>query len=338
MMTQAEQARELVRRHGQNHISYLALEDDKELYFGKNVPGVVAYGRVGKTILVCGDPITAPEDFADLLAEFRAFCESCSEQCAFLGTSDVFLEQYTALGYRHVKFGEEARFHLADYQLSGGKMAKMRAQVNHANKAGLTTYEYKPLENRDSSIEARLHMVSQQWLEGKKSGELGFTLGSVSLERPMDRRYFYAADPAGDIVAFHVYTPFAGMNGYVADITRRTSNAPGGVTEKINFDAFMTFHSEGVEWGSLGISPLANVLEADAKHSMDAKFLNLLYEKGNRFYGFKSLHLAKERTAPTVWVPGYLVYSTRHITPSLAYAMVKIQNPGGVKDFLHGNL
>jgi len=337
MMASIEHARELVKQHGQNHISYLTLENDKELYFGKHVPGVVAYGRVGKTILVCGDPIAAPADFVALLTEFQTFCERHADQCAFLGTSDVFLAHYTALGYRHVKFGEEARFHLADYQLSGGKMAKMRAQVNHANKAGLTTCEYKPLTGRDASIEEGLHKVSAQWLEGKKSGELGFTLGSVSLENPMDRRYFYAVDPIGDIVAFHVFTPFAGMNGYVADVTRRTSNAPGGVTEKINFDAFMTFKSEGMEWGSLGISPLANVLEADAKNSMDAKFLHLLYEKGNRFYGFKSLHLAKERTAPTVWVPGYLVYSTRHITPSLAYAMVKIQNPGGMRDFLHGH-
>lgn len=335
MTTHAEHARELVKRHGQNPISYLTLEDDKKLYFGERVPGVVAYGLVGKTVIVCGDPIAAPDDFAALLGEFQSFCADFSDQCAFLGATDVFLSQYTALGYRHVKFGEEARFHLADYQLTGGKMAKMRAHVNHANKAGLTTHEYRPHKARDPALEERLHQVSARWLEGKKSGELGFTLGSVGLENPLDRRYFYAKDTAGAIVAFHVFTPFAGMNGYMADITRRIPDAPGGVTQKINFDAFMTFRDEGVEWGSLGLAPLANVLELHEKNCIDAKFLHLIFEKCNRFYGFQSLHHAKEQTSPTHWLPGYLMFSTKHITPSMAYAIVKIQNPGGVKDFLH---
>jgi len=334
MTTTAAYARALVKRYGQNPISYLTLEDDKELYFGEKVPGVVAYGLVGKTVVVCGDPIAAPQNFVALLTEFQAFCASFSDQCAFLGTTDMFLEQYTDLGYRHLKFGEEARFHLMAYQLAGGKMAKMRAQVNHANKAGLTTHEYRPHAGKDPVLEEQFHRVSEQWLEGKKSGQLGFTLGSVGLDNPLDRRYFYAKDPVGAVVAFHVFTPFAGMNGYMADITRRTPDAPGGVTQKINFDAFMTFREEGVEWGSLGLAPLANVLELHEKNCVDAKFLHLIYETCNRFYGFKSLHQTKEKTSPTHWVPGYLVFSTKHITPSMAYAVIKIQNPGGVKDFL----
>ena len=333
-MSKIERVRELVNLHGQNSLSYLALEDDKALYFGKKVEGVVAYGIVGKTVVVCGDPICAPDDFAPLLAEFKAYYTEWAHRCVCLGTTDVFLEQYTMFGYHHVKYGEEARFHLADYQLAGGKMARMRADVNHANKAGLTTREYRPNEGRDPEVEQGIRAVSAQWLEGKASDELGFTVGGIGLENPMDRRYFYATNAKGEMVAFHVFLPFAG--GYLADITRRVADAPGGVTEKINYDAFMTFRDEGIEWGSLGVAPLANLPVGNEAHDINARVLNFIGEKGNRFYGFKSLQLAKMRYTPTTWVPSYLVYSTKNLTPQLAYAIIRIQSPGGMKGYLHG--
>jgi len=210
--------------------------------------------------------------------------------------------------------------------------------VNLAKRAELTTLEYKPNEKRDPAIEAAMAAVSEQWLEGKKSGELGFTLGGVGLDDPMDKRYFYAQDPEGKIVAFNVYIPYACMTGFVPDITRRIPDGPKGATEKINADAFMTFKEEGYEWISLGLAPLAHMLEGDDKDNTTAKLLNFVYENLNSFYGFKSLFVAKEKYSPSIWVPGYFVYSTRSITPEIAYAIVAIQNPGGIKDYLGGFL
>jgi len=326
-------ARELVIRYGQNSSAYLALEDDKTLFFGKEVDGVIAYGVVGNVVTVCGDPICAPDDFVRFLAEFKAFCAECSYQCIFLGTTDVFLKQYEMLGYSHVKAGEEARFHLEEYQLAGGKMQKLRAQINHANKE-VTTHEYKPCEGRDEEIEKGIAAVSEAWLEGKKSGQLGFSVGGVGLDDPMDRRYFYAVDASGKIVAFNVFLPYLNMKGYLADVTRRVPHAPGGVTEKLIFDGFMAFRDEGAEWGNMGMATLHNVHEEGVKDDITVKLLDFIYEKCNKFYGFKDLHRAKEKYSPTVWAPGYFVYSSKSITPEIAYASIKIQNPGGVKDFL----
>ncbi len=324
-------ARSLVKRYGQNPESYLALEDDKTLFFGDDVEGVVAYGVVGDVAVVLGDPIAADEDFIGLLAEFRAFCKNQGMQCIFLGTSGHYLGSYSMLGYQHVKAGEEARFELAEYGLSGKKMQKMRMNVNHANNAGLTTREYRPLEARDPAVEAAFREISRSWLGDKKTGMLGFTLGSVGLREPMDRRYFYAIDEAGKIVAFNVFVPFAGMNGYLADITRRMNDAPGGVTEKITFDAFMAFKEEGVRWGSLGNAPLANVREGGGEvDNATAKVLELAYERGNAFYGFKALHSAKKKYSPTSWEPTFFVYSTPTMTPQMAWAMARIQNPAGM--------
>ena len=330
--TRQERARELVKKYGQNSVSYLALEEDKNLFFGKDADGVIAYGIVGGTVVVLGDPICAPDDFLILLAEFKSFCSDSSFECVFLGTTDVFIEQYTMLGYSHIKCGEEARFYLPEYSLSGGKMANLRAKINKANTDNIKTVEYKPLEKRDPDIEKKMHLISQQWLKDKKSGQLGFTQGSLGLDDPMDRRYFYATGENGEIVAFHIFTPFAGMNGYGADITRRVHDAPRNVTEKINLDAFMVFKEEGVEWGTMGLAPLVNE-HPDSGEDEGSKLLEFVYEHFNRFYGFKALYLAKDKYHPTVWVPNYFVYSTKTLTPEMAFAIVKIQSPGGIKDY-----
>lgn len=73
----------------------------------------------------------------------------------------------------------------------------MRMNINHATKAGVTVHEYKVLEKRDPALEAEFDRITNEWLEGKKSGILQFTMGTVGLENPMDKRYFYAVNADG---------------------------------------------------------------------------------------------------------------------------------------------
>ena len=79
--------------------------------------------------------------------------------------------------------------------------------INHAAQAGVTVREYKVMEQRDTEIEKGFDRITQEWLQQKKSGLLKFTLGSVGLEQPMDKRYFYAS------TAFIVFVPFLGKKG-----------------------------------------------------------------------------------------------------------------------------
>jgi phosphatidylglycerol lysyltransferase len=332
--SQRAYARGIIKQYGQNPSAYLILENDKILYLGKDVEGVIGYGVVGSVVVVLGDPVCADEDFAALLSEFKDFCLSGEYQCIFLGVTDKYLGIYEKFGYGSVKCGEEPRFEFEHYQLAGGKMAKMRMNINHAAKAGLETFEYKPNERRDIKLERRLKSVSDEWLGGKQIGQISFSLGTVGLDNPMDRRYFYAAAPDGKIVAFNVYTPFLGADGYMADITRRTHDCPGGATEKIMYDAFMTFKEEGYHWGSMGLAPLANVRGEGVKNPLTAKVLDFIYQKFNVFYGFKDLHRAKIKYSPTKWVPGYFAYSGKILTPQMAYALIRVQNTGKIRDFV----
>lgn len=335
-----QHARTLLNLYSQNSCSYLALEDDKQLYFGRNVDGVIPYGVVGDTIIVNGDPVCADLDFPVLLAEFKEFCEKSAHKLFFLSVTDHFLEEYKRQGFGYVKCGEEARFSLADYEISGKKGAKMRMNINHAKKAGVTVLEYSPLEQRNQEIENAFERVTNEWLGQKKSSLLAFTMGKAGLDNPMDKRYFYATDADRKIVAFIAFVPFLGKDGYMADVTRHGNDAPSGVMETIIYEAFQTFRSEGIHYGSLGVAPLAGL--DDEKASLVERLLRFVYNNLNDCYGFKDLYRAKEKYSPTEWIPAYYIYLPKHPTPDMFYAVVKIQNPNGIREglqsFLKGKL
>ena len=325
-----QHARTLLNLYSQNSCSYLALEDDKQLYFGRNVDGVIPYGVVGDTIIANGDPVCADPDFPALLSEFKDFCVRSAHKIFFLSVTDHFLEEYKRQGFGYVKCGEEARFALADYEISGKKGAKMRMNINHAKKAGVTISEYRPLEKRDPDIEAAFDRVTNEWLGQKKSSLLAFTMGKAGLDNPMDKRYFYAKNAEGVIVAFIAFVPFLGKDGYMADVTRHGKDAPSGVMETIIYEAFQVFRSEGIHYGSLGVAPLAGL--DDEKASPVEKLLRFAYNHLNDCYGFRDLYRAKEKYSPTEWLPAYYVFLPKHPTPDMFYAIVTIQNPDLVRE------
>lgn len=327
-----QHARTLLNLYSQNPCAYLTLEDDKYLFFGTRADGVIPYGVVGHTVIVNGDPVCRDEDFPVLLEEFKDFCQKSAHSLFFLSVTDQYLTEYQKQGFGYVKCGEEARFKLTDYEISGKKGAKMRMNINHALKAGIIIQEYKVLEGRDPEIEKAFDRISNEWLQQKKSGLLKFTLGSVGLEDPMDKRYFYAKDDSGNIVAFIVFVPFLGKNGYMADVTRHGHDAPGGVMETIIYQAFQVFQEEGVEYGSLGVAPLAGLAENST--NLVERLLCFVYAHLNECYGFRDLYRAKEKYSPTQWLPSYYVYLPKLPTPDMFYAVVKIQNPQGTMDYI----
>lgn len=330
--TDIQHARTLLNLYSRNPCSYLALEDDKYLYFGTKADGVIPYGAVGETVIVNGDPVCSDQDFPALLAEFKEFCQKSAHNLFFLSVTDHYLEEYQNQGFGFVKCGEEARFCLSEYEISGKKGAKMRMNINHATRAGVTVREYKVLEKRDPGLEKEFDRITQEWLKEKKSALLKFTLGSVGLEEPMDKRYFYASDASGKMVAFTVFVPFMGKNGYMADVTRHGKNAPGGVMETIIYQSFQVFREEGVEYGSLGVAPLAGLEERSS--NLVERLLRFVYDHLNQCYGFKDLYRAKEKYSPTQWLPSYYVYLPKIPTPDMFYAVARIQNPQGVWDYV----
>lgn len=324
-----EKVRRLVMQYGQNTLSYLALDNDKRYYFSNIVDGTVAFTIVADVAVCCGDIICPDESAKSFLLEFMSFCKVNGLDIVLLNASAKFLHTYREAGFGCVKYGEDAMFELSQYNLKGGKVAKVRAAINHANKSGITVREYEPLKYKDINIECKINEITKLWKEHKHGGEMSFMLGGTELDNPMDRRYFFASDAKGKMLGFVVFIPFEGGKGYLADVTRRLPDAPQGVIEKIIYEAFLVMKSEGVKWGSMGLAPLANVREND-KTAITGRLFEFIYENLNSIYSFKKLHHSKEKYSPTQWESRYMAYHPKIFTPKIAYAIVKAQNPQGI--------
>jgi len=53
----------------------------------------------------------------------------------------------------------------------------------------------------------------------------------------------------------------------------------------------------------------------------------------NGIYGFKDLYQVKARYNPA-WQPAYFACYPKLITPQMAYAVVRIQSPAGLGDYV----
>lgn len=336
-----EKVRKLLLSYAANPISYVAVESDKHYFFGTAAEGVIAYTIAGSVAVCAGDPVCSPRDTALLLSEFIVYCRQNAHSICFCQVMPETLCYLEYLGFGVTKYGEEAMFELQKYELTGGKTAKIRNAVHHAARLGITVSEYIPLSGRNRRLEEDIQSVSQEWLNMKKSSELSFMLGSVSLENPMDRRYFVAQDAERNVLGFVVFVPFASGAGYMADVTRRRACAPIGVMESIIVEAFRKMKDEGVKWGSLGLAPLYNVnaetVDTQQKSIVNS-MLNFIYEHMNNLYGFKTLYHYKKKYGPTEWAPRYLAYYPGSFTPQIAYSIVKAQNPKGVTDYFLAQL
>ncbi len=334
---QKERAHAIILKYGQNPMSYLAIEDDKYYFFGETIEGVCAYTIVGNVMVICGDIICKSSDAVVFLEELILFSKRNHYDLILLNITNEFIDLYKSNQFGTLKYGEDACFKLEDYDLKGGAVAKVRAAINHANKAGIAVYEYKPLEARDVLIEKQIMGISEKWLNNKAMPEMKFMLGSISLEAPRERRYFYAADSNGEMLGFVVFLPYMSSKAYLAEVTRRKTNAPQGVLEKIIYDAFMVMKDEGVTYGNMGLSPLYNVSENE-NQSISEKISTYIYEHLNEAYDFKSLHHAKEKYAPTHWESRYIAYYPKPMTLKYAYAIVKAQNPVTVLQMIKAQL
>lgn len=328
-----EKVYELVQNFGDNPVSFLTLERDKKYFFSSNGKGVVAYVVQGGVAVAAGDPLCPDEEAYGLLQEFTEHCRSNFLDICFSTVSDKFLAEFKKLGYGVVRYGEEAIFKLDEYSLTGSKTQKVRQAINAANRAGIKIFEYEPLIKRNNELEEQIEEVSKEWLDSKKSGELGFLLGSISLNDPRRRKYFIATSPENRLEAFLVCVPYAGGKGYYLDVTRKRPNAPKGVMEKLVIESFKLLQEKGVEEASLGLAPLANV-KAGTEMSLASALLDFIYENMNTFYGFKTLYQYKKKYNPTFWIVRYLTFYPGTFSPKIVIGLLKAQNPNGISDFL----
>ncbi len=330
-----EKAIALVERYGQNPMAYMTIDGQKSYFFSVTVEGMLAYTVVNNVLVGCGDIVCAPKDAVRFMGELVHFSRRNGWKILFMDITETMRSAYESYGFSMIKIGEDACLRLEDFELKGKKTAKVRANINHARRLGITVSEYKPNDKRDVKIEEELRQVSEEWF-GSKGPELGFMLGGLALESPLGRRYFYSRDASGKMLAFVIFVPYAEgeETGYMADVTRRRTHVPNGSMELCLLQAFETMREEGVTWGNLGLCSLANIEDKEDSSKVTTQLFQFIYENMNGVYGFKGLYQAKKKWNPSDWQTRYIAYAPKPFGFSYAYAMLKAQNPKGINKLI----
>ncbi|MEA2423099.1 MAG: lysyl-tRNA synthetase, class, partial [Thermoleophilaceae bacterium] len=91
---------ELVRRHGDDTLSFFKLREDKQYLFSPDRRAFAGYAVENGVLLVSGDPVGPADALAPLARELRAFAEVRGLKLAVLGASDSSLALWNGPGER----------------------------------------------------------------------------------------------------------------------------------------------------------------------------------------------------------------------------------------------
>jgi phosphatidylglycerol lysyltransferase len=281
---------------------YLALLGDKNLLFSDTLKSFLMYGMKGRSWIAMGDPLGEEQEKAELIWQFKNLAEHNVGWPVFYEVGSENLSTYIDLGLTVLKIGEAGQVNLAEFTLSGSTHKGLRYIHNRLTREG---YHFEIIHRKEvPAILPELKAVSDEWLRDKNVGEKEFSLGFFSESY---LRYFPVAVVRfqGRIKAFANLWPSGGKKELSIDLMRYSNDAPHGIMDFIFCEIMEWGKTQGYQWFSLGMVPLAG-LEPEKAASMWHNIGTFIYRHGEHFYNFKGLRSYKDKFNP-VWQPRYLV-------------------------------
>jgi phosphatidylglycerol lysyltransferase len=282
--------------------AHLALLGDKSFLFSEDGRAFIMYAVSGRSCVAMGDPVGPSDAHAELIWRFRELCDRSDSWPVFYEASAANLPLYLDVALYPLKFGEEARVSLAGFSLEGSARKPQRYVIRHVEREG-GSFEVVPPQAVPELL-PELKVVSDDWLEEKRTREKGFSLGCF------DERYLCECPLAivrvhNRIVAFADLWCSGEHEEISPDLMRYSTAAPESVMEYLFLKLILWGQSQGYRWCNLGMAPLAG-LEPRALAPLWQRVGALAYLHGEPFYNFQGLQQFKQKFDPQ-WLPKYLV-------------------------------
>jgi len=279
----------------------LALLGDKQFLFSENRQAFIMYGVIGQTWVAMGDPVGPPEQWPELLWQFRQAADRYADRAVFYEVGPGQLHLYSDMGLTFFKLGEEARVPLTGFSLEGSGRKDLR--YSHRKLAKLDcTFEIITSEAVPAQMDV-LKTISDAWLKEKNTREKGFSLGFF--EPAYVRRFPVAIVRIRDrIVAFASIWPTVAREELSVDLMRFRPDSPNGVMDYLFIELMLWGTAQGYRWFNLGMAPLSGM----GTHELAPlwhRIGGLVVRFGDHFYNFQGLRAYKEKFNP-VWQPRYL--------------------------------
>ncbi len=322
-----------LRRFGRNTNSFLLAYGGCEWFRSDTPPGLVAYVRSGRTCVIAGDPLCAPEDTVAVLQTFSQHMGSHYRIMLTL-VSGWLVTQLRQAGYGAIKIGSDPFFDLGNWRPRGNLAKKVRSAVNLARRTGVTVSAYRPAERRDLRLEQEIQDCAKAWLATRR----GFTIRLFSVIRPLEcaeKKRHFVAWHGGRLVGFVTCSPIYARNGwFIEDIVRRPE-APYGTTELLITTALQSLREDGFSVATLGVAPFVD-LETDFEHPGRTRLQRVILIALRPFYNFRGYIHYRKKFAPSWWEPVYLAFWPDRITCGLALNVINALFPQGFLGVVRG--
>jgi phosphatidylglycerol lysyltransferase len=327
-------ARDLVLRHGWLATAYQILNPGIRLWFAPGGGAVTGYADWGRVRVAAGAPICASEDLAAAAAGFEAAARAEGMGvCYFAAGSRLEGLLGSARGYAKIHLGSQPVWNPSAWPgiLSG--RPSLRAQLSRARNKGVTVGEW-PRDRAAASPELRRCLG--EWLARRRMPPMHFLVEPSILGRLWDRRVF-VAERQGSPIGFLIASPVPDRNGWLVEQIIRARAAPNGTAESLVDAAFRAAAADGLEYFTLGLSPLSGIAgERSAGEAEGPWWLSLGFRwlrlHGSRFYNFRGLEAFKAKFSPHAWEPIYAICNLPAFTPRVLLAIAAAF--GGVPPFI----
>ena len=318
---------ELIERYGFLPVTRSMADDALTHFTVEGEEGFLGYVEKGGSYLVPGEPICAEENGKNFFSSFLRHSVEQKRKVCFFGCSERMGAAAKSAGYSVIKFGQEAILNVPKFSLGGNAMENVRRGFNHANNVGMSVSEYIPGNERDAELENELLSISKEWLNSKKTPELGFLLGRMELHRLEGRRIFVARTKMR-IEGFIILNPVLKRRGWYTDIMRRRTDAPNGVNEKLLVEIIGTLREEGVENIFLGMVPFVGLNPDMPEHRKVTKLMNSLKGRIDFLYPIESVYFFKDKFQPC-WHDVYIFVYPK-VTTNMIYGIIRAFLQGGL--------
>lgn len=305
-VSEIEQARELVLRHGWAATSYQILNPGIDRWFAGSGDAVVGYVVRHGTWVAAGAPICDPARLAEVAAEFEDAARGDGCRVCYFGAESHFQRIRAADGgHAGTLIGAQPAWRPRDWLRMLATHASLRQQLNRADNKGVAAAEWGAAR---AAGHPELARCLREWLDGRGLPPLHFLVEPNTLSRLEDRRVFVAS--RGERVeGFLVATPIPARRGWLVEQLVRGATAPNGTAELLIDAAVRAMIEAGDRHVTLGLSPLSH--RAGVPGRPGPRWLRLLFAwtraHTHRFYNFEGLESFKAKFRPAVWEPVYLI-------------------------------
>lgn len=279
----------------------LALTGDKSFLVSAAGDAFVMYRVKGRSWVMMGDPVGPRAAWDELLWALRRRAHLERGRLCVFQASEAMLPLFVDLGLQPMKYGEEAQVDLARFTLAGARAKPLRHALRRCDAAG-AVFTILPASDVPPMM-SELREISDVWLGDRHGREKRFSLGAF------DADYLAHFDTAivrvgNRIVAFaNIWRSGDGTEASI-DLMRHVDDAPYGTMDMMIVRLIEWAKGCGFERFNLGMAPLSG-LRAGPLAPIWARVGHLLFDNGERLYGFAGLRAFKEKFGPD-WVPRFV--------------------------------